>query len=373
VEEAQKNDIHLETSSAFDMPMIDSLERAGTVTKDITVICNGFKTYQYKQYIIDMIHDGFKNIIPVLDNKEEFNLYDDEIELDEPCSLGIRIAAEEQPDSQFYTSRLGVRSEDVIDFYNNKIATNPNFKVKLLHFFINSGISDTPYYWNELEKYVTLYCKFKKINPDLDTLDIGGGMPFKDSLVHDFDYEYMVNEIVNRIKLICAHHEVIEPDIITEFGKYTVAEASGILYKVLGRKQQNDREKWFMIDGSFITNLPDVWALNQKYILLPINNWDSEYERVNLGGITCDGQDYYNQEAHMNSVFMPKTRKVQYLGFFHTGAYQDVLSGYGGIHHCLLPSPKHVLIRRNRDETFNYEVFGEEQNSKQVMKLLGYH
>jgi arginine decarboxylase len=112
--------------------------------------------------------------------------------------------------------------------------------------------------------------------------------------------------------------------------------------------------------------------LNQKYILLPVNNWDSEYERVNLGGITCDGQDYYNQEAHMNSVFMPKTRKVQYLGFFNTGAYQEVLSGYGGIHHCLLPSPKHVIIRRNRDETFNFEVFGEEQNSKQVLKILGY-
>src|SRR5690606_35803691 len=139
-----KNDIHLETSSAFDMPMIDSLERAGTVTKDITVICNGCKTYQYKQYIIDMIHDGFKNIIPVLDNKEELQLYDDEIELDEPCKLGIRVAAEEQPDSQFYTSRLGIRQEDIIDLYNNKIAKIPNFKVTLLHFFINSGISDTP-------------------------------------------------------------------------------------------------------------------------------------------------------------------------------------------------------------------------------------
>ena len=69
---------------------------------------------------------------------------------------------------------------------------------------------------------------------------------------------------------------------------------------------------------------------------------------------------------------MPKTRKVQYLGFFHTGAYQEVLSGYGGIHHCLLPSPKQIIIRRNRDETFNFEVFGEEQNSKQVLKILGY-
>src|ERR1700743_2433372 len=248
VEEGLRNDI----------PMIEALEKKGVVTKDITVICNGFKTFQYKQYIIDMLHDGFSNIIPVLDNKEEFNIFDDEIEMDPPCNLGIRIAAEEQPDSQFYTSRLGIRQEDIIDFYHNKIEDNPNFKVKLLHFFINSGISDTPYYWNELEKYVTLYCKFKKINPDLDTLDIGGGMPFKDSLVFDFDYEYMINEIVSRIKEICAENDTVEPDIVTEFGKYTVAEASGILYKVLGRKQQNDRERWLMLDGSFITNLPDV-------------------------------------------------------------------------------------------------------------------
>ncbi|HYH57286.1 MAG TPA: arginine decarboxylase [Anseongella sp.] len=370
VEEAFKNDIHLETSAAFDMPMIDALEKKGVVNKDVYVVCNGFKTSQYKQYIVDMIHDGFKNIIPILDNKEEFNFYDDELDME--CNLGIRIATEEQPDSQFYTSRLGIRAEDIIDFYQSKIAKHSNFKVTMLHFFINSGISDTPYYWNELEKCVTLYCKFKKTNPDLSMLDIGGGMPFKDSLVFDFDYEYMVTEIIKRIKEICAEHEVMEPDIITEFGKYTVAEASGILYKVLGRKLQNDREKWLMLDGSFITNLPDVWALNQRYILLPINNWDSEYERVNMGGITCDGLDYYNHEAHMNNVFMPKTRKVQYIGFFHTGAYQETLGGYGGIHHCLLPTPKHILIRRNRDETFNYEVFGEEQNSKQVMKILGY-
>jgi arginine decarboxylase len=109
-----------------------------------------------------MLHDGYKNIIPVLDNKEEFNLYDDEVEMDTPCNLGIRIAAEEQPDSQFYTSRLGVRMEDVIDFYNNKISANPNFRVKLLHFFINSGITDSPYYWNELEKYVTFIASSKR-------------------------------------------------------------------------------------------------------------------------------------------------------------------------------------------------------------------
>lgn len=372
MEEALKNDIHIETSSAFDMPIIDHLEKKGQVTKDVMVICNGFKREQYKQYIVDMTRDGFKNIIPVLDNKEEFNFYDDEL-ADKEIKIGIRIASEEQPDSQFYTSRLGIREDDIVDFYQNRISKLPNFKLTLLHFFINSGITDTPYYWNELEKHVTTYCKLKKVCPDLSMLDIGGGMPFKTSLSFEFDYEYMCNEIVKRIKEICAEHNVEEPDLITEFGKYTVAEASGILFKVIGRKQQNDREKWLMLDGSFITTLPDVWALNQRYITLPINNWENDYEKVYLGGITCDGQDYYSQEANQNAIFMPKTRKVQYVGFFHTGAYQESLSGYGGIHHCLLPTPKHVLIRRNRDETFNYEVFGEEQNSKQALKLLGYN
>ena len=38
-----------------------------------------------------------------------------------------------------------------------------------------------------------------------------------------------------------------------------------------------------------------------------------------------------------------------YLGFFHTGAYQDAISGYGGIKHCLIPSPKHVIIDKDED------------------------
>jgi arginine decarboxylase len=332
LEEILKNDVCLVASSAFEITVIDALHKKNALMKENTILCHNFKTHAYKQAIVNMIQDGFKNIIPVLDNREELNYYKDAPDL--TCNLGLRIASEEQPNSLFYTSRLGIRINEVIDFYNNKIANHTNFKLTVLCFSVSSGISDTPYYWNELEKYVTLYCKLKKVNDDLTTLDIGGGMPFNDSLNYDFDYVNMINEIIRRIKDVCTAHQVPEPDIITEFGKFTVSEASGIIFKVLGRKQQNDREKWLMVDGSFITNLPDVWAQQQKYILLPVNNWDAEYEQVNLGGITCDGDDYYNQEVHGNAVFMPKTRKMQYLSFFHTGSCQEALSGHGGIHHC---------------------------------------
>jgi len=38
-------------------------------------------------------------------------------------------------------------------------------------------------------------------------------------------------------------------------------------------------------------------------------------------------------KEHINEVFLPKLAKEEplYLGFFHTGAYQDQISGYGGI------------------------------------------
>ena len=86
--------------------------------------------------------------------------------------------------------------------------------------------------------------------------------------------------------------------------------------------------------------------------------------------------DYYNSEAHTNQVFLPKIekneKKPMYIGFFHTGAYQEALSGYGGTQHCLIPAPKHVLIDREEDGEFTTRLFAKEQSYKSMLKILGY-
>ncbi len=372
IEEALKHDINIETSSAFDLHIIEKLYEEGKVDKDMHIICNGFKRKQYVDGISRMINAGFYNTIPVIDNKEELEQYT--IDKGKKVGIGIRIASEEEPMFEFYTSRLGIRYNDVIPFYNIYVKNNPNIELKMLHFFINTGIKDSAYYWSELQKCVNLYTELKKIVPSLSMLNIGGGFPVKNTLAFDYEYEYMTEEIVAQIKKVCEEKGVPEPDIFTEFGSYTVGQSGAVLYSVLNQKQQNDREMWNIIDSSFMTTLPDVWALNQRFILLAINHWDYEYQRVFLGGLTCDSHDYYNAEAHANAIFLPKIEhdNPQYIGSFHTGAYQESLGGYGGIQHCLMPAPKHILITEDDEGNYSTQIFAKEQSYKSMLKILGY-
>jgi arginine decarboxylase len=373
VEETLKHDIHLETSYAYDIDIIKKLYAKRKITKDTYIICNGYKQKPYTQRIAGLINSGFKNVIPVLDNVEELRAYVKSVKV--PFDLGIRVAAEEEPNFPFYTSRLGIRAKDILEFYVDKIEGNEHrFQLKMLHIFLNKGVKDDIYYWSELNKVINLYCQLKKICPELDSINIGGGFPIKHSLGFEYDYQFMINEIVRNIKQACKKNKVTMPNIFTEFGSYTVGESMAHIYSVIGEKRQNDRETWYMIDSSFITTLPDTWGIGEKFLMLPINKWQNEYQRVVLGGITCDSHDYYDSEEHINEVFLPKIDEGEplYVGFFHTGAYQDQISGYGGIKHCMIPSPKHIVVGYDKNGKLVDWVYAKEQSAQSMLKILGY-
>ncbi len=380
VEEALKHQINLETSFAYDLEIVNQLFLKKKINKETFIICNGFKQKNYTSRICKLINTGFKNVIPVLDNKEELKAYK---AARTPFKLGIRVASEEEPSFPFYTSRLGIRPKDILEFYVDEIEGNEHkFQLKMLHIFLNKGIKDDIYYWSELNKVINLYCQLKKICPELDSINIGGGFPIKHSLRFEYDYQFMINEIVSNIKKACKKAKVPMPHIFTEFGSFTVGESMAHIYSVIAEKQQNDRETWYMIDSSFITTLPDTWGIGEKFLMLPINKWENEYQRVVLGGITCDSHDYYDSEEHINEVFLPKIATTKdedidnktplYLGFFHTGAYQDQISGYGGIKHCLIPSPKHIIIEKDKNDKLVDWVYAKEQTAASMLKILGY-
>lgn len=370
--EVLKNDVHLETSSAFDLPIIEQLFKQKKLSINQFIVCNGFKRPEYTSNIVKLLNDGFHNLIPVLDNLEEFDNYDQTVH--QNFKIGIRIATEEIPNFKFYTSRLGISSKQILKYYNEKIAHHPRAKLTMLHFFINTGIKDHVYYWNELAKCLKIYAELKKVCPSLNTLNIGGGLPFKSQLDFKYDYKSFIQSVLKEVKATCLEYGIDEPHIFTEFGTYTVAEASANIYSVLNEKKQNDRESWYMINNSFMNTLPDTWGIDQRFIILPINHWHKNYKHAFLGGLTCDSMDFYNAEIHNNKMFMPEfsSEEPLHIGVFNTGAYQDALSGYGGIKHCLIPSPKHVILQYDDMGVLKSEIFSEEQTADEMLRILGY-
>jgi len=376
INEALKHNVNLETSSSYDIDLILHLYKDKKLDKNRIIIHNGYKTEEYLSKIISMQRLGFKNNIIVLDSMNELDRLE-KLANGDKLKLGIRIAINEESQSAYYTSRLGIRHTQIVDFYEKKIKGKKNLELKMLHFFVDSGIKDSLYYWGEFQKAMKLYIDLKKQCNTLDGFNLGGGFPIRNHLGFEYDYEYMIKEIVSNIKTACENENLKEPDIYTEFGKYTVGESGAIIFEVLEQKQQNDTESWYIINNSLMNTIPDSWSIFEKFILLPINKWNNEYRRANIGGISCDHSDYYNSEDFNQEVLLPSysdnDKEPLYLGFFHTGAYQDAISGYGGIKHCLIPSPKHVIIDRDEKGNFIDYVYRNEQSADDMFKILGYN
>ena len=375
LEEVLKNKVGLETSSAFDIDLLWKLYETGKIHKNTIVINNGFKNRDYLEKISGLINEGFYNVVPVCDNAEELKGYEELVEKT-AVNIGLRVAISEEPNFEFYTSRLGVPYSEVVSFYKTKIAGNPKFRLQMLHFFVDKGIRDDMHYWGEFKKVLKLYCILKKICPDLKGINIGGGLPIKKSLGFAYDYDYMISEIVGQIKTACTEESIPHPDIFTEFGRYTVGESGATVFSVLGQKQQNDSELWYIVDDSLINTLPDTWGIDERFILLPINKWQNEVVKVNIGGLSCDNDDYYNSEGHIGQLYLPRYESERgeklYLGFFHTGAYQEALGGYGGIQHCLIPSPQHILIDRDENGEIRHWQHASQQTEQEMLRILGY-
>ena len=375
INEALKHNVNLETSSAYDIDLILSLYRDKKIDKNRVIIHNGYKTDEYLVKILNLQEIGFRNNIIVLDSINELKRIE-KLAGNAKIKIGIRMAINEESQSSYYTSRLGIRHTNILDFYTNNIKGKENIELKMLHFFVDSGIKDSLYYWGEFQKAMKLYVDLKRQCETLDSFNLGGGFPIRNHLGFEYNYEYMINEIVANIKETCSVEKLREPDIYTEFGKYTVGESGAIVFEVLEQKQQNDTESWYIVNNSLMNTIPDAWSIFEKFILLPINKWDNEYKRVNIGGISCDHSDYYNSEDLNQEVLLPsyteEDEEPLYLGFFHTGAYQDAISGYGGIKHCLIPSPKHVIIDRDDKGNIVDYVYRNEQSAVDMFKILGY-
>ena len=190
VKAAVKEGIQLETSSSFDIDLIYKLHQENKINKKIIIIHNGYKTEDYLEKIARLNKDGFYNSILILDSKSELKRVKRYAKgLEKPLKIGVRMAIDEEPQTAYYTSRLGIRANEIIDFYKDEIRGDETISLKMLHFFIDSGIKDNMYYWGEFQKAMKLFVDLKIECPEMKAIDLGGGFPIRNNLGFDYDYE----------------------------------------------------------------------------------------------------------------------------------------------------------------------------------------
>lgn len=366
---------HYETSSSYDIDIARVLWRHGVLPGDRLLINNGFKVPSYAENIKRLRREGYEQVLPVFDGPEEIDRF---ASFELPLSVGLR----QRIDSGVTTlaqlnsveSRFGM-GFDELAAQAARIATLPHLSLTLYHAMLGSQLDDEERFVESLLFAVECYCTLKETYPSLEYFDFGGGMPVPYSLDFDFDYAHFARLLLGGVRDVCARRGVAPPTIVGEFGRYTTAEHGAHLFQVVEEKPTARGDAhWYIVDSSLMVALPDSWGIGQKFIVLPLNGYERPPCQVWLGGLTCDSDDVYREVGTPGYLTLPALRPDEplYLGFFGTGAYQEMLSGVRGVHHCLLPEAKELIIERDPHTGAELERIIWAQSSATILAMLGY-
>src|SRR3989339_1503033 len=328
---------NLEVTSANELWLVKRLWEQGQFHNRIRVICNGPKTNYYLSLIGELRDKGLQ-ITPIIEDKYELaalSNYRGEVGIRLDPDVKIRARWDKK------INRFGMSAEEILSFGRIR-------NLKLLHYHMSKQIEYQEDMIAPVKKAMAVYVKLHKKNPNLDMIDIGGGFPVPFEGKPLFSVESVVKRIVKIIYKASERAKIPNPDILCEWGSYLVAPAQVTIYQVLNEKhieQKATARTWYIIDGSFMNDLKDTWAIHQKWQVVAVNNLDArKLSRTWLAGLSCDSDDKYT--AGGNYVLLPRLEDLengdhQYVAFLSTGAYQDALAS----HHCLLSSPAKIVAQ----------------------------
>ena len=374
---------HYECWSAFDVDIARLMWRTGRLSADRLVLCNGFKVPAYARNILRLRGEGFAGVLPVLDHAAELAAFSAGANRwaapPNRLLLGIRQRIAEGvaslDDLDRVDSRFGMGFGESLALAD-AIAATPDLELVLYHTMFGSQIEDEAKFLASIRFAAECWARLKQRHPTLRYLDFGGGVPVAYRIGFRFDYAGFARRVLEVVREVCAGCGVEEPGIVGEFGRYTAAEHGFHIFRVIIEKPTSrPGASWYLIDGSLMVALPDIWALGQEFIILPLNGYDRECHSAWLGGLTCDSDDEYRARDNAGGGFLtlprPDPAEPLYLGFFATGAYQEMLSGVRGAHHCLMPEAKELLVERAADGALRFRTLAP-QTGAEVLRVLGY-
>lgn len=346
---------NLETSSANELWIVKKLWEQDQFNSKIRVLCNGPKTDKYISLIEELDKKGLI-ITPIIEHRDELQAlkhYRSEVGL----RVNLNVKVKSHWDKKF--NYFGLPEEEVL-----KMQKIPNLGI--LSYHVSSQIEKIDGLTDPVKRMFLLYAKLRQRNPKLDTIDIGGGgaVPYVKKPM--YTAKAAVQRIVKTCKQMSLKYNVKEPNIICEWGRYVAAPAQVTLFKVLTEKgvETGSNRKWYVVDGSFINDLPDTWTIHQQWHITPANNMNSRNnQRTWLAGSSCDSDDKYTAQG--TYILLPKLTddSDQYVAVFDTGAYQDSL----GASHCLLANPTKIIAHNGE-----IKIAAKRQSAEELGRQFGW-
>ena len=346
---------NLEVTSANELYLVKKMWEGEKFNSKIRVLCNGPKTDQYLDLIEEIRAKGM-NIVPIIESMDEverLSKYKGDIGI----RVDLEIKADTHWDKKF--DRFGLAEKEALELSKMK-------NLKIMHYHLGSQIKTQKSIIDGIKHAFGLYVAMQKIHPTLDTLDIGGGFGVPYEKKKFYTAKGVTSKIVKTLKHLADKAGVKHPNLAVEWGQYIVAPAQVTIYRVLSEKPipKANAKAWYIVDGSFMNDLKDTWAIKQKWHMIPANNMDSgRFKTTWLAGSTCDSDDKYT--AGGNYILLPKLEQGsdQFVAILDTGAYQDGLAS----HHCLLSVPMKVTAQ---DGTVT--IVRKRETPESIGKLFGW-
>lgn len=346
---------NLESTSANELWIVKKLWEKEKFNSKIRVICNGPKTEQYLDLIEELRAKGM-NIVPIIESLEEVERL-----AKYKGDIGLRVDLNVKTDSHWDKKfdRFGLSEKEAFNLDKMK-------NLKIMHYHMGSQIKTQKSIFEGVKYGFGIYKELQKTHPSLDTLDIGGGFGIPYEKKKFYTAKGVSSKIIKILKNLSDRAGIKHPNLIVEWGQYVVAPAEVTIYKVLYKKliPKANAKAWYVVDGSFMNDIKDTWAIHQKFHVIPANNMHSNPRTTWLAGSTCDSDDKYT--AGGNYILMPKLHedREQMVAILDTGAYQDGLSS----HHCLLSAPMKIIAK---DGTI--KIARKRETAETIGKLFGWN
>jgi diaminopimelate decarboxylase len=246
-------------------------------------------------------------------------------------------------------AKFGVIEEQTINAYRR--AKEAGFKKFGIHMMTGSCLLEPDYFESITIKLLDIAGKIKKeLDINFEFVDIGGGFGItynKDE--KDLDIEETAERVTTAFKQKCEEHNLGEPTLMVEPGRYLTCEAGILLTRVTSIK--NGYKKFVGVDAGMNTLMrPALYNANHETFIandLMRHTKEEEFETVSIVGPICENTDQFHKDKKF-----PVMKENNLLVMLNCGSYGFTMgSQYNNRPMCaevLVNKGEHRVIRRRQ-------------------------